>query len=325
MRKNDKENNQIQPAAPKKRFFNVEKRFGYTMHEIWRNKMSYGLVAPFFIAFIIFSLIPLVVSTGLSFFYYNILQDPTWYGWKNYIYLFVDDSLFLKAFSNTMYFAIILGPVGYIMQYFFAWFINQTPKKLKPFYVLAFYAPALAGGVMLSVVWLVIFANDSQGYLNSLLLQMNLISEPIQWLQDVNYIKPVIIIVSLWSSLGTGFLSFVAGFTGVDTELYDAAAVDGITSRFQKLIYVDIPQTMPQMLFAAILQITGAFSVGGICSAVAGHPSPEDEALTIMLHLGDYSGQRFEVGYASAIAVVLTVLILGCGRIAFKLLGEKGE
>ena len=312
-----------EPAAPKKRFFNVEKRFGYTMHEIWRYRMSYALVAPFVIAFVIFTLIPLGASTVLSLFYYNVLETPRWVGLQNYVYLFVDDTLFLKAFSNTMYYAVIVGPIGYLMQYFFAWFINQVPKKIKPLYVLAFYAPALAGGIMLSVVWLIIFANDSQGYLNSLLLNMGLISEPIPWLQDVRYIMPIIIIVSLWSSLGTGFLTFVAAFTNVDTELYDAGAVDGITSKFQRLIYIDIPQTTGSMLFSAVLQITGAFSVGGICAAIAGHPSPEDAALTIMLHLGDYSGQRFEVGYASAIAVVLTVLILGIGRLAFKILGEK--
>ena len=310
-------------AAPKKRFFNVEKRFGYTMHQIWRYKMSYALIAPFVIAFVLFQLIPLVASTVLSFFYYNILETPRWVGLDNYVYLFVDDTLFLKAFSNTMYYAVVVGPVSYIMQYFFAWFINQIPKKIKPLYVLAFYAPALAGGIMLSVVWLIIFANDSQGYLNSLLLNMGLISEPIPWTVNVNYIMPIIIIVSLWSSLGTGFLTFVAAFTNVDTELYDAAAVDGITSKFQKLIYIDIPQTTGSMLFSAVLSITGAFSVGGICAAIAGHPSPEDAALTIMLHLGDYAGQRFEVGYASAIAVVLTILILGCGRLAFKILGEK--
>lgn len=320
MRKDKNLKKEIQPAAPKKRFFNVEKRFGYTMHEIWRNKMSYGLVAPFFIAFIIFQVIPLVVSTVLSLFYYNMLEDPRFVGLDNFIYLFVDDTLFLKAFSNTMYYAVITGPIGYLMQYFFAWFINQTPKKLKPFYVLAFYAPALSGGIMMSTVWAVLFASDSQGYLNALLLNMGLIAEPIQWLQTPEYIMPITIIVSLWSSLGTGFLSFVAGFAGVNKELYDAALVDGVTSRFQKLIYVDIPQTMPQMLFAAILQITGAFSVGG---TMAGHPSPEDAGLTIILHLGDYSGTRFEVGYASAIAVILTILIQGCGRLAFKAFGSK--
>ena len=320
-----KPKNKISPTAPKKRFFNVEKRFGYTLHEIWRNKMSYGLIAPFFIAFIIFTLIPLVASTALSFFYYNLLEAPRWVGWDNYIYLFVDDSLFLKAFSNTIYYAVIVGPVTYIASYFFAWFINQTPKKIRPLYTLAFYTPALAGGVALSTVWLVLFANDSQGYLNALLLKMGLITEPIQWLQNVNYIMPVIIIISIWTGLGTGFLSFVAGFTGVDRDLYDAAAVDGVTSKFQRLIYVDIPQTMPQMLFAAIMQITSAFSVGGICQSVVGHPSPEDAALTVMLHLNDYAGQRFEVGYASAIAVVLTVIILGLGRICFRVLGTKGD
>lgn len=315
-----KNNKQKAPAAPKKRFFNVEKRAGYTFHEMWTHKMSYGLVAPFFIMFITFSLLPLLASLGLSFFYWNILEDPVFNGWDNYRYLFVDDSLFLKAFSNTLYYAIIVGPVSYIASYFFAWFINQVPSKIRPIYTLAFYAPSLTSGVAMAVVWGVMFANDSNGYLNSLLLNLGIISDPIQWTQDVNLIMPVGIVVALWSSLGTGFLSFVAGFTNVDKELYDAAAVDGVTSRFQRLLYVDIPQTMPQLLFAAILQITGAMSVGG---TIAGHPTPEDAGLTIMLHLSDYSGTRFEVGYASAIAVVLSVMILGLGRVAFKILSDK--
>jgi len=321
-KKDSEKNESTVPAVqkPKKRFFNVEKRFGYTLHEMWRYKMSYGLVAPFFICFIVFSLIPLVWSTVLSFTYWNILEDPVWIGLDNYQYLFVDDPLFLKAFSNTLYYAVIVGPCAYIASYFFAWIINQVPDKFRPIYVLAFYAPSLTSGVAMAVVWNVMFSNDSTGYLNSLLLRLGFIYEPIQWTQDVDLIMPVTIIVALWSSLGTGFLSFVAGFRGVDKELYDAAAVDGVTSRFQRLIYVDIPQTMPQLLFAAVLQITGAFSVGG---TMAGHPSPEDAGLTIMLHLGDYSGTRFEVGYASAIAVVLSVLILGLGRMAFKILQDK--
>ena len=306
---------------PKKRLFNVEKRFGYTMHEIWTHKMSYGLVAPFFILFITFSLLPLLASLALSFCYWNILESPVFTGWQNYRYLFVDDSLFLKAFSNTLYYAIIVGPTAYIASYFFAWFINQVPSKVRPIYTLAFYAPSLTSAIAMSVVWAVMFSNDSTGYLNSLLLKLNIISDPVQWLQDVKWIMPVGIIVALWSSLGTGFLSFVAGFTNVDKELYDAAAVDGVTSRFQRLLYVDIPQTMPQLLFAAVLQITGSLSVGG---TLAGHPTPEDAGLTVMLHLSDYSGTRFEVGYASAIAVVLSLLIFGLGRAAFKILSDKG-
>ena len=322
MSKKDSSNELTKTSAqPKKRLFNVEKRFGYTMHEIWTHKMSYGLVAPFFILFITFSLLPLLASLYLSFCYWNILQSPVFTGWQNYRYLFVDDSLFLKAFSNTLYYAIIVGPTAYIASYFFAWFINQVPKKIRPIYTLAFYAPSLTSSIAMAVVWGVMFSNDSTGYLNSLLLNLNIISDPVQWTQDVNWIMPVGIIVALWSSLGTGFLSFVAGFTNVDKELYDAAAVDGVTSRFQRLLYVDIPQTMPQLLFAAVLQITGSLSVGG---TLAGHPTPEDAGLTVMLHLSDYSGTRFEVGYASAIAVVLSLLIFGLGRAAFKILGDKG-
>ena len=308
-------------TAPKKRFFNVESYFGYTMHEIWNHKMSYFLIAPFFIVFFIFTILPLAASTVLSFFYFDSLSMPEFIAFDNFMYLFVEDTLFLKALSNTLLYAVIVGPVSYIASYFFAWFINQVPSKLRPIYTLAFYAPSLCAGVSMSVVWLVVFANDSQGYLNSLLLNSGFITEPIQFLQDVRYIMPVIIIVALWSSLGAGFLSFVAGFTNVDKELYDAAMVDGITSRFQRLIYVDIPQTMPQLLFSAVLTITGSFTVG---ATIVGHPSPEDAGLTIMLHLSDYAGQRFEVGYASAIAVILSIMILGIGRVAFKLLGDKG-
>lgn len=295
----------------------------YTLHEIWNHKMSYALTAPFFICFFVFTLLPLIASAVLSFFYFDSLSWPKFTGWENYVYLFVDDSLFLKAFSNTLYYAVIVGPVSYIASYFFAWFINQVPKKIRPIYTLCFYAPSLCSGIAMAVVWKVMFANDSQGYINSVLLNAGLITSPIQFLTSVDWIMPVIIIVALWSSLGAGFLSFVAGFTNVDKELYDAAMVDGITSRFQRLIYVDIPQTMPQLLFSAVLTITGAFTVGALSQTLIGHPSPEDAGLTIMLHLADYAGQRFEVGYASAIAVVLSVIVLAIGRLAFKLLAEK--
>ena len=158
--------------------------------------MSYALIAPFFILFITFTLLPLLASTALSFTYWNIFEDPVFNGLENYVYLFVDDALFLKALTNTLTYAVIVGPVSYIASYFFAWFINQVPDKIRPLYVLAFYAPALSSGVAMAVVWAVMFSNDSTGYLNSLLLNIGIINEPIQWLQDVNFIMPVIIIVA---------------------------------------------------------------------------------------------------------------------------------
>lgn len=311
--------------VPKKRFFNVEKRFGYTMHEIYQNRISYFLMAPFGIVFLIFVVAPTIASLFLSFTYYNVLQPPTFVGWNNYSHLLVDDDLFITALRNTLYFAVITGPIGYVLSYFFAWLIHQVPRKVRTVYTTVFYIPSLTSGITMSVVWLVIFANDSRGYLNSLLIKLGFIYDPIQWLGNVKYIMPVIIFISLWQSLGVGFLSFVAGFDNVNTELYDAGAVDGITTKFQRLIYIDIPSTMPQLLFSAILQVTGAFRVAEISSSVAGWPSPQDAGLTIVLHLRDYGGTRFEMGYASAIAIVLFIMIFGLGRVCFKVFGEKED
>lgn len=311
--------------VPKKRFFNVEKRFGYTMHEIYQHKISYMLMAPFFILFLIFIVVPTVASLYLSFTYYNVLQAPRFIGWNNFSHLLVDDSLFIIALRNTLYFAIVTGPIGYVLSYLFAWFIHQVPRKIRTVYTTVFYIPSLTSGVAMAVVWLVIFANDSKGYLNSILFKLGLIYDPIQWLQNVNYIMPVIIFISLWQSLGVGFLSFVAGFDNVNTELYDAGAVDGITTKFQRLIYIDIPSTMPQLLFSAILQVTGSFRVAEISSSVAGWPSPADAGLTIVLHLRDYAVGRYEMGYASAIAIVLFIMIFGLGRVCFRVFGEKED
>ena len=248
-----------------------------------------------------------------------MLEPPRWIGWGNYIKLLLEDDIFIISLRNTLLFAVITGPVSYLLCLLFAWIINEFKPRVRSVLTLIFYAPSICGNAYM--VWNLILTGDRYGYLNGLLLRLDLINEPILWMQTEKYVMPVLIVVQLWLSLGTGFLSFVAGFTNVDKELYDAAAVDGVTSRFQRLIYVDIPQTMPQLLFAAVLQITGSLSVGG---TLAGHPTPEDAGLTVMLHLSDYSGTRFEVGYASAIAVVLSLLIFGLGRAAFKILGDKG-
>ncbi|MDR0288299.1 MAG: sugar ABC transporter permease [Clostridiales bacterium] len=323
MPENEKNDLQSVEKQPKKRFFNVEKRFGYTMHEIYVHRISYFLMTPFMIFFILFIVVPTLASVVLSFTYYNILQPPRFIGWLNYKSLLVDDQLFIVALKNTLYFAIVTGPVGYVLSYFFAWLIHQVPKKIRVVYTTAFYIPSLTSGIAMSVVWLVIFANDRYGWLNSTLIRLGLITDPIQFLSNVKTIMGVIIFISLWQSLGTGFLSFVAGFDNVNTELYDAGAVDGITSKFQRLIYIDIPQTMPQLLFSAILQVTASFRVGDISQAVAGFPSPGDAGLTIVLHLRDYAITRYEMGYASAIAVILFIMIFGLGRVCFRVFGSK--
>lgn len=293
--------------------------------EIWKWRASYLFLTPFLLLFVLFIVLPTLTSVGLSFTYYNILEPPRFTGWSNYKVLFADDDIFITALKNTLYFALVSGPIGYAFAFFFAWMIHQIPVKTRAYYTTVFYVPSLTSGVAMAVVWLVIFANDSNGYLNSMLMSLGLIMEPVQWLSDVTLIMPVIIIVSLWMSLGTGFLAFLAGFETINRELYDAGKMDGIRSRFQELWYITIPSMKPQMLFGAVLAVVGSFKVGEISKAIAGFPSPLYAGHTIVLHLQDFAVIRYEMGYAAAVSTVLFILIFGLGRICFKVFSSKGE
>ncbi|HEY0827387.1 MAG TPA: sugar ABC transporter permease [Bacilli bacterium] len=293
--------------------------------EMWKWRISYLFLSPFILLFALFIVLPTLTSLGLSFTYYNILEPPKWSGWSNYKLLITDDDVFITALKNTLYFALVTGPLGYCLAFLFAWMIHQIPAKARTYYTTVFYVPSLTSGVAMAVVWLIVFANDSNGYLNSFLMQFGFINEPIQWITDVKKIMPVIITISLWMSLGTGFLAFLAGFETINTELYDAGKVDGIRSRFQELWYITIPSMKPQLLFGAVLAIVGSFKVGEVSMAVAGFPSPLYAGHTIILHLHDYAVLRYEMGYAAAISVVLFILIYGLGRICFKVFASKGE
>lgn len=295
------------------------------LQELWKWRVSYLFLSPFLLLFLLFIVMPTLASAGLSFTYYNILEPPKWAGWANYRTLFIDDGVFIQGLINTLYFALVTGPLGYCLAFFFAWLIHQIPHRFRTYFTTVFYVPSLMSGVAMSVVWLIIFANDSYGYLNSFLMQLSIIQEPVQWLQDVKTIMPVIITISLWMSLGTGFLAFLAGFETINSELYDAGKIDGIRSRFQEVWHITIPSMKPQLLFGAVLAVVGSFKVGEISTAIAGFPSPMYAGHTIVLHLHDYAVIRYEMGYAAAVSVILFVLIYGMGKICFKVFSTKGE
>lgn len=293
--------------------------------ELYRSRVSYLFLAPFLILFFLFIITPVLASIGLSFTYYNVLEPPKWSGLTNYESLFVEDELFLKGLANTFYFSVVSGPVGYIAAFFLAWLIHRTSQRVRPVFTAIFYSPSLTSGVAMSVVWLVVFANDSYGYFNQFLIRIGFIVEPIQWLQDVDLIMPVIIIISLWMSLGVGFLAFLAGLETINKELYEAGKIDGIRSGMQELWYITLPGMKPQLLFGAVLAIVGAFKVGDISMAVAGFPSPLDAGLTVALHLKDYAVMRYEMGYASAISVILFIVIYSLGKLCFRVLSSRGD
>ena len=275
----------------------------------------YLFVAPFLLLFSVFVIVPVLMSIGYGFTYYNMLEPAKFLGAANYIRLFTQDEVFLIALKNTLLIAAVTGPVSYLLCFFLAWMINDLPPKIRALFTLAFYTPSITTSVY--VVWVFIFSGDRYGLLNSVLLRLNVIDVPIVFLKTPEYMMAAVIVVSLWMSLGTSFLAFIAGC--------QAGAVEGIRNRWQELWYITLPIMRPQMMFGAVMQITAAFSVGDVGNQLVGFPSVDYATHTVMNHLTDYGSIRFELGYASAIATVLFLMMVGANKLVNLLLSRVGK
>ncbi len=275
-------------------------------------------ILPFMVLFAVFVVIPVFVSLYISFTDYDMLQTPKFVGIDNYRTLFLDDDIFQLSVKNTLLFAVISGPIGLFASFIMAWLINRM--KFRNMYAIAFYAPSITSGIAISTVWLYIFSPNRYGLVNNALINLGIISSPILWNQDSRYILAVIILIQIWMSMGNGFLVFLAGLQNVNPEYYEAAAIDGVGTRLQELYYVTLPQMKPQLLFGCINAITSSFAVFDIAAGFAGIPSPNYAAHTIVAHLYDYAFIRFEMGYASAVGVILFLLTFVLSRIVMKVL-----
>ena len=298
-------------------------RAQWTWKEMKRNWVAYVMVAPFMLIFSCFTILPVLLSIFMSFTDFNLLQMPNIVWLDNYIRLFLDDDIFITAAKNTFIFAVIVGPVSYFLSLLIAWFINELSPKIRAVVTLIFYAPSIAGQAYL--VWLTLFSSDAYGWANAWLMKLGIITEEIAWFETEEYVMPLCIIVALWTSLGTSFLSFIAGLQGIDKAQYEAGAVDGIKNRWQELWYVTLPNMKPQLMFGAVMSITSSFGFGHIVTALCGFPSVNYAAHTIVHHLDDYGGQRFEIGYSSTIAVVLFAIMLGANMLVKKVLSKVGS
>ncbi|MBR3016084.1 MAG: sugar ABC transporter permease [Clostridia bacterium] len=305
------------------RYWNIRReKMHYGWEKAKRQKVCYLFLAPYAILFVAFIIVPIAMSIFYSFTYYNILEAPRFIGFQNYINLILQDEVFLIAVRNTFVIAVVTGPIGYILSFLFAWFINELPHWLRTVALMVFYAPSIAGGAY--TVFSILFRGDAYGWLNAILLKYGLVDAPILFLLDPRYIMTIIIIVTLWMSMGTGFLSFVAGLQGVDRSLYEAGYVDGIRNRWQELYHITLPQMKPMLLFGAVMSITTAFNVSDVPRALAGYPSTDYAARTIVTHLFDYGFSRFEMGYASAIATVLFLSMILCNKAIQAMLRKVG-
>ena len=304
-------------------FGNPQNLYLYSHFEIPTLEFMGIMLAPFLLLFLVFTVLPVFLSILLSFTDFNMLQVPGWQGLSNYTRLFLEDEIFLLACKNTLVFACVTGPVSYLLSLLIAWFINELAPKIRAVVTLIVYAPSISGQVYL--IWATLFSGDSYGWVNATLIDLGIITGPILWFQNEEYVMTLCIVVALWTSLGTAFLSFIAGFQTIDRSLYEAGAVDGVKNRWQELWYITLPTMRPQMMFGAVLAITNSFGFGGVVTALCGFPSVNYAAHTIMHHLDDYGGQRFEIGYASTIAVILFIIMFSSNILVKKALSKVGE
>ena len=262
-----------------------------------KNFDCYLFLLPFAVLFITFVVMPVCISIFYSFTDFNLLESPSFIGVENFRRLLVNDEVFTIAFRNTMIIAAIVGPVGYFASLMIAWQINELGRVARAVLVTVMYAPSISGGAY--VIW--------------------------QYMSDTRYMLTIVIVVMAWMSLGAGFLSFVAGLKTVDRSLYEAGYVEGINSRWQELWFITLPTMKPQLMFGAVMSITGAFSAGAVSTQMLGFPSTDYAAHTIINHLEDYGNSRFEMGYACAIATVLFVIMIAINEIVQRLLSKVGS
>lgn len=290
-----------------------------------RDHTHWVFLAPYIILFTTFIIIPVAAAILLSFTYFNAIEKPTLIGLSNYVGLITQDEVFMqKVLPNTLTFALIVGPGGYILSFILAWLLAQVPKRMRTVLALIIYSPSMTAGVAMAVVWTIIFSGDETGYLNSLLLTMGVLLEPIQWLQSPEYLMKIMIFVTLWGSMGVGFLAMLSGVLNINTEIYEAGYIDGINNRFQEIIYITIPSMKPQMLFGAVMAVVGTFQAGAIGVALSGaNPTPQYAGQLMVNHLEDYGFIRYEMGYAAAVSVVLLIVVYAFSKVAWRLFGEK--
>jgi multiple sugar transport system permease protein len=282
-------------------------------------------VFPYWFLFVVFIVIPVVAAIGLSFTFFNSIQTPTFVGINNYIELITLDTVFMRyVLPNTLRFAFIVGPVGYALSFMVAWMLSHLPKTPRTILAIIFYSPSLTAGVAMAAMWRIIFSGDAQGYLNAIMLDLGLIVEPIQFLQNPDMLMTIMIVVSLWSSIGVGFLAMLAGMLNVDRTLYEAAYIDGIKNWFQEIIYVTIPSMKPQLIFGAVMAVVGTFQAGAIGVALSGtNPTPNYAGQLIVNHIEDFGFIRYMMGYAASISVILLLMVYVISKITWKFLGEK--
>ncbi len=262
----------------------------------------YLLISPWLLGFLVFVLGPMLASLVLSFTQWDILTPPQWIGLGNYVKM-MQDPLFWQSLKVSMLYAVMAVPLGLIVSLGMAVLLNQNVRGLRLFRTL-FYLPSVVSGVAVMILWLYIF-NPDIGLLNSFLGDFG-IKGP-AWVFSPRWALPSMVIMSLWGA-GGGMLIWLAGLKGIPEYLYEAAKIDGASSR-QRFRYVTLPMLSPTIFFNLITGMIGALQAFSQAYVMT-NGGPLNATLFLNLYLFNNAFVDFNMGYASALAWVLFLIIL---------------
>jgi len=287
----------------------------------WRHNQRkfapYIFIAPFFIIFLVFGLYPIVYSFVLSFYKGFGFEQKTFFGLGNYIHLF-RDARYIKAVLNTTEYAagslFILSPLALLV----ALAINSVYVRWKGLYKIGLFFPVITSAVIIAIIFGRVL-DQQYGLLNLLLSWFGI--APVAWLSNAPVVMPAYIIMGIWTWLGINSLYWLAGLNGINKEYYEAASIDGANA-WSSFIHITLPMLRPVILFVVIQAIIGSYNLFEAPFLLT-QGGPSDASMTLTLYIYTQGFQNFNVGYASAIAYSMTVLLLVLSVLNIRLFGWK--
>lgn len=273
------------------------------MNAKWKEELKFFLfISPWVVGFLVFFIGPALTSLIYSFADYNSITPPKWIGFDNYKHL-MDDTIYLKSFSNTMFFVLIAVPVTVAFQVLVSVVLNVEVKGIRFFRTL-YYLPYLVPPVATVIIWLLLFGTDG-GFVNRLLDLVGI--DKVDWFGSEAWSKPLILMIGIWSS-GGPVLVFLAALKSVPAHLYEAAKIDG-SGRFRNFFHITLPMITPTILFSLVLQIIYYFQMFTE-SKLLSNGGPNYSSMTYMLNTYNTAFRDMKFGYAMAQSWVLFAMIL---------------
>ena len=285
----------------------------------WRMTITaYGFLLPFFLLYGLFMLFPIFRSFWISLHNWEIVgTNIRFTGLQNYERLF-QDKLFWSSLEHTVYFVFLSGPGLILVGLALALLLNQKIPGMGIFRTL-FYTPNILAVSVVGIIFARVFGSTSFGLINGFLENMGL--EPVRWLADPTYALPVVAFTTLWWTVGFNMLIFLAGLQDIPEALYDAANVDGASS-LQQFRHITIPGLLRPMMFVTVLQIIGSFQVFGQIDVMTSG-GPAGHTRTIVYYIYERAFDHWQLGYGSAMAFVLFVLLMVLSGLQFWLFSRS--